>query len=257
MPHAGKRVSALRSPMKIRLLSWNVRGANDSSKRKLIKALIRNQKVDLFSLQETKIHAMTDGGVRSLNTGRFLEWGTLDASGSVGGILISWDKRTLEVLDLEVGQYSVSCRFKNVEDGFVWMFTGVYGPFTIEERECLWEELGVIRGIWEDPWCLGGDFNIILFQRERSRQGRLTTTMRRFAQIVDELGLVDLLMQRGLFTWNGGQNNQSWARLDRFLVTQNWLDQFSGVLQSRLARPTSDHFPIFLEGNGLRRGPSP
>ena len=50
MPHAGKRVSALGSPMKIRLLSWNVRGANDSSKRKLIKALIRNQKVDLFCL---------------------------------------------------------------------------------------------------------------------------------------------------------------------------------------------------------------
>ena len=71
MPHAGKRVSALGSPMKIRLLSWNVRGANDSSKRKLIKALIRNQKVDLFCLQETKIHAMTDGVVRSLGTGRF------------------------------------------------------------------------------------------------------------------------------------------------------------------------------------------
>ena len=84
MPHAGKRVSALGSPMKIRLLSWNVRGANDSSKRKLIKALIRNQKVDLFCLQETKIHAMTDGVVRSLGTGRFLEWETLDAFGSAG-----------------------------------------------------------------------------------------------------------------------------------------------------------------------------
>ena len=40
-------------------------------------------------------------------------------------------------------------------------------------------------------------------------------------------------------------------------MTQNWLDQFSGVLQSRLPRPTSDHFPILLEGGGLRRGPSP
>ena len=50
MPHAGKRVSDHGSLMKIRLLSWNVRRANDSSKRKLIKALIRNQKVDLFCL---------------------------------------------------------------------------------------------------------------------------------------------------------------------------------------------------------------
>ena len=96
-----------------------------------------------------------------------------------------------------------------MEDGVVWVFMGVYGLFTKEERECLWEEIGVIRGIWEEPWCLGGDFNIIISQRERCRQGRITTTMRRFAQIIDELGLVDLLMQGGLFTWSGGLNNQS------------------------------------------------
>ena len=61
--------------------------------------------------------------------------------------------------------------------------------------------------------------------------------MRRFAQIVDELGLVDLFLQGGLLTWNGGRNNQSWARLDRFLVTQNWLDQFSGVVQANYLDP--------------------
>ena len=36
--------------MKLRLLSRNVRGANDSSKRKVIKAMIRNQRMDLFCL---------------------------------------------------------------------------------------------------------------------------------------------------------------------------------------------------------------
>ena len=50
MPHAEKSMSAHGSPMKIRLLSWNVCGANDSSKRKVIKALIRDQRVDLFYL---------------------------------------------------------------------------------------------------------------------------------------------------------------------------------------------------------------
>ena len=40
-------------------------------------------------------------------------------------------------------------------------------------------------------------------------------------------------------------------------MTQNWLDHFSGVVQCRLPRPTSDHFPILLKGGGLRRGPSP
>ena len=81
--------------------------------------------------------------------------------------------------------------------------------------------------------------------------------MRSFAQTVDELELLDLPMQGGVFTWSGGRNNQSWARLDRFLVTQQWLDMFSGVAQYRLHRPTSDHFPILLMGGGLRRGPTP
>ncbi|WKA01272.1 hypothetical protein VitviT2T_019560 [Vitis vinifera] len=136
-----------------------------------------------------------------------------------GGLLICWDKRSMEVVDWEEGQYSLSCRFKNVEDGAVWVFTGVYGPFTKEAREGLWEELGAVRGIWEEPWCLGGDFNSTLYQRERSRQGRITSNMRRFAHIIEELGLVDLPLQGGVFTWSGGLNNQSWARLDRFLVT--------------------------------------
>ncbi|RVW42487.1 hypothetical protein CK203_087807 [Vitis vinifera] len=83
----------------------------------------------------------------------------------------------------------------------------------------MWEELGAIRGVWDDPWCLGGDFNVILSQRERSNQGRLTGAMRRFARIVDELEIIDLPLQGGVLTWNGGRNNQAWARLDSFLVT--------------------------------------
>ena len=58
-------------------------------------------------------------------------------------------------------------------------------------------------------------------------------------------------------SWSGGRNNQAWARLDRFLVTQDWLDCFSGIIQCRLPRPISDHFPILLKGGGVRKGPSP
>ena len=103
MPFAGQRVSAFGSPMKLKLLSWNVRGANGSSKRKIIKAFIRKQKVDLLCIQETKFQSMIEGVVRSLGTGRFLDWRALDASGFAGGILICWDKRSLEILDWEVG----------------------------------------------------------------------------------------------------------------------------------------------------------
>ena len=64
--------------MKLKLLSWNVHGANNSSKRKIIKVIIRKQKVDLFCIQETKIQTTTEGVVRSLGIGRFLDWRALD-----------------------------------------------------------------------------------------------------------------------------------------------------------------------------------
>ena len=36
--------------MKIRILSWNVRGTNDRDKRKIIKSIIKSQKVDVVCL---------------------------------------------------------------------------------------------------------------------------------------------------------------------------------------------------------------
>ncbi|RVW27976.1 hypothetical protein CK203_094127 [Vitis vinifera] len=253
----GQRELNCGCPMKLKVMSWNVRGANDSSKRKIIKAFTRNQRVDLLCIQETKIQSMSEGIVRSLGSGRFLDWKALNAEGASGGILICWDKRSLDILDWEEGHFTLSCRFRNVENGAVWVFTGVYGLFSKVERDELWEEFGPIRGLWEDPWCLGGDFNITLFQREKSNQRRINSAMRRFAEIVDDLGLVDLPLQGGEFTWNGGHNNQVWARLDIFLVSPSWLDQFSGVTQSRLPWPISDHFPIILVGGGIRRGSTP
>ena len=43
--------------------------------RKLIKDVIKTQKVDLVCLQETKIQDIICGIVRSLGVGRCLEWG--------------------------------------------------------------------------------------------------------------------------------------------------------------------------------------
>ena len=114
-----QREPASSCPMNLKILSWNVRGVNDSSKRKLIKAIMRKQRADLLCFQETKMQVMSEGVVRSLGSGRFLEWRALDAIGSTGGILVCWDKRSLEILDWEVGQFSISCKFRNVDDGVV------------------------------------------------------------------------------------------------------------------------------------------
>ena len=62
---------------------------------------------------------MIEGVVKSLGVGRFLDWRTLEAVGAVGGVLICWDKRSLEMLEREEVQFSISCKFRNVENGVV------------------------------------------------------------------------------------------------------------------------------------------
>ena len=246
--------------MKLKIMSWNVKGINDVAKRSLIRAFIKSQRVDLGCLQETKLREISRGLIRSLGVGNHLEWVVVKAKGSSGGIVVFWDSRVLKLLGVEESHYTISCRFSLVEEHFTWVFTGVYGPTSRGCREALWDELGAIRGLWGDPWCIGGDFNIITFPSERNREGRLSGSMRRFSQVLDDLELKDLPLQGGLFTWKGGPSNTRMARLDRFLVTEEWDSFFGGARQSILPRPTSDHFSVLLERGGggiVGRGPSP
>ncbi|RVW88462.1 putative ribonuclease H protein [Vitis vinifera] len=162
----------------------------------------QEKKIKILSWNETKIQDMSRGIVHSLGVERFLGWGAMSARGAAGGV-----------------------------DGFLWTFTGVYGPTMKWYRELFWEELGVIQGSWSDPWCIGGDFNVVRFPSEPSREGRLTGSMRRFSEVIEELALRDLPLHEEPFTWSGGLNG--------------------------LSRPVSDHFPILLDGDGVRRGPIP
>ena len=97
----------------------------------------------------------------------------MEAEGTTGGILVFWDKRKLEVMEVELGHFYVTCIFKSTEDGFQWAFTGVYGPVERSKSELLWEELGSVKGLWEGPWCIGGDFNMVLSPNERNRGGQV------------------------------------------------------------------------------------
>ena len=74
--------------MKIKILSWKVRGANDVNKRKVIKAFIKMQSVDVVCLQETKFKEVSIGMIKSLGVGRFLNWAALRTEGASGGIVI-------------------------------------------------------------------------------------------------------------------------------------------------------------------------
>ena len=91
----------------------------------------------------------------------------------------------------------------------------------------------------------------------RNKGGRFSHSMRRFSEVMNELGLRDLPLQGGPFTWRGGLNNQCMSRLDRFLVTADWESQFSNSIQSTLLRLVSDHCPVLSDSEGINSGLMP
>ena len=77
--------------MRIKILCWNVQGLNDIEKRKLIKGVVRNQKLDLVCLMETNVKEMSVQMVNYVGVGRFLNWASVDVRGAAGGLLLFWD----------------------------------------------------------------------------------------------------------------------------------------------------------------------
>ena len=65
-------------------------------------------------------------------------------------------------------------------------------------------------------------------QHDKAVTGRMSPTMRRFSEVVDELELRDLPLQGELFTWCGGLNNQLKSRIDWFLIYEDWEAHFQG-----------------------------
>ena len=163
----------------------------------------------------------------------------------------------MELLELEQDVYTISSCFRNVEDDYIWVFTGVYGPILSRAKEKFWEELGAIKGLWDEPWSVGGDFNSIRFPGEMRYGHNLTAEMRRFSKVIKELNLKDLPSSGGQFTWFGGLHSQAASRLDRFLITNEWEDHFSGVFQSAIPRIASNHCPSLFEGGEVKKGKTP
>jgi exonuclease III len=240
--------------MKPKIIVWNVRGLNAFKKQLRIRGLLKEWKVDIVCLFETKMEVITREMVRSLWGGQHVDWMYKGANGASGGILLLWDRRVVEKIDECMGSYTVACMFQNVEDQFVWALGGVYGPNLDVERRILWEELAGVMSVWEIPWVIGGDFNIVRFPSERSCGSNYSTAMMEFSDFIAEQGLIDIPLVGGQFTWSNNQEDEIWSRIDRFLMSPSWEDHYPDVMQKRLPRVCSDHFPLLLECEDSRGG---
>lgn len=102
------------------------------------------------------------------------------------------------------------------------------------------------------PWCIGGDFNDMMFEHEK-KGGRPQprALLEGFKDVVAECGLTDLGFNGSEFTWERFRGTTAWIqeRLDRCMANQEWRGMFPLAEVKVLEVSTSDHLPLFLDLN--------
>ncbi|WMV51457.1 hypothetical protein MTR67_044842 [Solanum verrucosum] len=139
---------------------------------------------------------------------------------------------------------------------FSWHLSGVYAPNNREEREEVWGELGAVKSLFNGPWVIAGDFNVVRFPSEKKNCNRITKAMEDFSDFIEDMELVDPPLIGGSFTWRKGDRHVTATRLDRFLFSEEWEISFKKIKQALMPRVTLDHNPLLLECGNWERSQS-
>ncbi|KAK2642950.1 hypothetical protein Ddye_024713 [Dipteronia dyeriana] len=117
--------------------------------------------------EESKLAVFDSSIVRSIG-GVFLTRGVgVDAKGSAGGLITLWNE------DLFLVSHCISNKWCIVLVGVLFkidkevILCNVYAPNVEADRKKLWGFLLNIQQSFSSPWCIGGDFNTVLFASER------------------------------------------------------------------------------------------
>jgi len=93
-----------------------VKGINDCDKRFSFKNLLRDWNCDLIYLQETKLEDIELSNIHSIWGNQLMRFAVLKAIGSVGGILVLWNKNSFQLISSYCSQFSITCFLQLVDD---------------------------------------------------------------------------------------------------------------------------------------------
>ncbi|XP_057426026.1 uncharacterized protein LOC130719415 [Lotus japonicus] len=179
------------------------------------------------------------------------------ASGATGGLATLWRVGFLEVLNSISDPRFLILFVKLTGIDVLIMLVNVCGPHLGEEKMIMYDELLGIMRRHEGGIVLGGDFNTVLNDGERKNANGVGEGDRAFKDFVYDACVMDFPLQNAKFTWFSSRNSGLWSRLDRWLVTEDFLMLASNVSQSVLEWSCSDHRAVAISFGNRDYGPKP
>ncbi|PON97171.1 Endonuclease/exonuclease/phosphatase [Trema orientale] len=238
----------------MKILAANCRGLARASANRDIRALLRQHSPDCLVLSETLI--TESSMISKLNSWGFNHYCYVPPINLSGGFCAAW-KSSLRVEPVEMDKHVIHCLVYLEPSPTPWTLSALYGPSRVSDRPAFWNKIGALKERFNNPWLLVGDLNGTLLNNERAGPG-----VSRFAhrssqplrQMVENVGLIDLGVAGGKYTWRNGRRGMAFARarLDRALCDDQWRRLYPSTRVTMLPATFSDHSPLIID---LLHGP--
>lgn len=139
----------------------------------------------------------------------------------------------------------------------VFFLVNIYSSCNIAIKKKMWEDLKMSKkGFGREVWCLMGDFNAdkSLSERRGATSQKNRAEINAFSQFIEDMELGDIPVYGRKFTWHKSDGSVM-SRLDRFLVSEEWLDIWGNSSQWILNRDFFNHCRIILKTTSSNWGP--
>jgi endonuclease/exonuclease/phosphatase family metal-dependent hydrolase len=154
----------------------------------------------------------------------------------------------MEVLASSDGEYHIKLTIQNKDDNFIWSLVAVYGAAQDAFKADFLRELVNLAKDNPYPIIIGGDFNLLRFQHEKSKGHFDSHSPFLFNVVIGSLDLREVSMSGQQFTWANSLSDPTYEKLNRVVMDTDWEDKYPMVSVCALEciERLSDHAPILL-----------
>jgi len=171
-----------------------------------------------------------------------------------------WYEEAFHYANHVMGKGFIAVFGNHVKTSTSCVVVNVYAACSLSEKKSLWEDLSKFKAASQVlVWCLCGDFNAIRSWNERKgvrERASQSSEIIGFNSFIDTNSLFDLPLVGKNFTWFKS-NGSAKCRLDRVLVSEEWMEIWTMCKQYVQRREVSDHCAIVVKSVEKNWGPKP
>jgi len=242
------------------IVTFNIRGMGGGTKSRYLRHIISCEGAEFVCLQETKVKSISDAKCYYLWGNNKVGWLHYEGENGGGGMLSMWHQEAFNYETHSMGKGYIAVYGRLAKDNLRCVVVNVYAACNLSDKKTLWMELSNIKSSSQEVlWCFCGDFNAIRSRGERrgsTNRVDYTSEIRGFNSFIDDNLLLDTPIVGKNYTWFNS-NGSAKSRIDRVLVTEEWMEKWPTCKQYVQRREVSDHCAIVVKSVVRDWGPKP